>query len=178
MMILNLFQAFFTTGLFAFGGGLAIIPFLDNMVDKYHWFTRDDLTTLFALSEITPGALGVNMATYAGYMADGLTGALIATLALVCPSVILVSVLFPKWQKIETKPAVISMFNALKAATAGLMAAIFLSLFIPLFQGSVLSFDNFKVLAVFLIAAFILYIKKIPALVYLLILGGLGILLH
>lgn len=178
MIIFNLFHAFFTTGLFAFGGGLAIIPFLDNMVDKYHWFTRDDLTTLIALSEITPGALGVNMATYAGYMADGLTGAVIATIALVCPSVILVSVLFPKWQKIEKKPIVVSMFNSVKAATTGLIAAIFLSLFLPMFQTTILSLENVKILGVFIIALGMLYVKKIPMVLYLIILGILGILLH
>ena len=66
-LLLLAFYEFFKTGLFALGGGLATIPFLTEMMNKYHWFTADMLTDMIAVSESTPGAIGINMATYTGY---------------------------------------------------------------------------------------------------------------
>ena len=67
--LLLMFWEFFKTGLFAIGGGLATLPFLYNMADNYSWFTRSDLADMIAVSESTPGPIGINMATYAGYHA-------------------------------------------------------------------------------------------------------------
>ena len=78
---------FFKTGLFAVGGGLASIPFLKEMAVKYGWFTIEDLTTMIAVSESTPGPIGVNMATYVGFHMYGLAGGIAATLSLVAPSI-------------------------------------------------------------------------------------------
>ena len=77
MTYLLLFYEFFKAGLFAIGGGLATLPFLYDMADKYPWFTRTDLANMIAVSESTPGPIGVNMATYAGYTTGGIFGALI-----------------------------------------------------------------------------------------------------
>ncbi len=66
-LLLTLFFEFFKTGLFAVGGGLATIPFLQEMMNKYHWFSTSDLMNMIAVSESTPGPIGVNMATYVGY---------------------------------------------------------------------------------------------------------------
>ena len=70
-LLLLAFYEFFKTGLFALGGGLATIPFLTEMMNKYHWFTADMLTDMIAVSESTPGAIGINMATYTGYHING-----------------------------------------------------------------------------------------------------------
>lgn len=158
------------------GGGLAIIPFLKNMIDTYHWFTADDLTTLIALSEMTPGALGVNMATYAGFLTAGITGALVATLALVCPSVLIVSVFSKMWQKIKDDKRVLSIFNGVKGSVAGLITAIFLILFLPLLGSTLASLMTLKILVVFGVAISLLFTKKVPLIVYLLICGIMGIL--
>ncbi|MBS6641206.1 MAG: chromate transporter, partial [Clostridiaceae bacterium] len=90
MIYLQLFWEFFKTGLFAIGGGLATIPFLRDITLKYPWFTPEDLLDMIAISESTPGPMGVNSATYAGFHAAGLPGALAATFSLVLPSVIII----------------------------------------------------------------------------------------
>ena len=86
MVFLLLFLEFFKTGLFAIGGGMATLPFLNEMANKYPWFTVNDVSDMIAVSESTPGPIGVNMATYAGYHAGGFWGSFIATFALVLPS--------------------------------------------------------------------------------------------
>ena len=85
-----LFLEFFKTGLFAIGGGLATLPFLYDMADKYDWFTKDMISDMIAVSESTPGPLGINMATYAGFQNMGILGGIIATLGIVTPSMIII----------------------------------------------------------------------------------------
>ena len=83
MNILTLCFEFFKTGLFAVGGGLATLPFLSEMADKYPWFTHEQLADMIAVSESTPGPIGVNMATYVGFRVCGIPGSVLATLSLV-----------------------------------------------------------------------------------------------
>ena len=71
MLYLQLFWEFFKTGLFAIGGGMATLPFLYDMADKTGWFTRAQLADMIAVSESTPGPIGVNMATYVGFLTGG-----------------------------------------------------------------------------------------------------------
>ena len=93
MIYLQLFYEFFKTGLFAVGGGLATLPFLYDMADRTGWFTRTQLADMLAVSESTPGPIGVNMATYVGYVTRGIPGAIVSTLGLVTPSVIVILVI-------------------------------------------------------------------------------------
>ncbi|MBR6677881.1 MAG: chromate transporter, partial [Oscillospiraceae bacterium] len=88
MLYLRLFFEFFKTGLFAVGGGLATLPFLEEMADKTGWFTRAQLVDMIAVGESTPGPLGVNMATYVGFVTAGVPGSVIATLGLATHCVI------------------------------------------------------------------------------------------
>ena len=90
MIYLQMFFAFFHTGLFAVGGGLATLPFLYHMSDATGWFTYTQLADMIAVSESTPGPMGVNMATYVGFTIRGIPGALTATLGLVAPSIIVI----------------------------------------------------------------------------------------
>ena len=90
MIFLQLFYEFFKTGLFAIGGGLATLPFLKQIALRYPWFTPNDLMDMIAISESTPGPIGVNSATYAGFHAAGIPGAITATCSLVLPSVIII----------------------------------------------------------------------------------------
>ena len=99
MIYLQLFYEFFKTGLFAVGGGLATIPFLSAMTDKYTWFTKAQLADMIAVAESTPGPIGVNTATFAGYNAAGIPGAIIATLSLVLPSYIIILAISKALQK-------------------------------------------------------------------------------
>ena len=93
MIYLQLFFEFFKTGLFAVGGGMATLPFLYDMAEKTNWFTSGQLADMIAVSESTPGPIGVNMATYVGFTTAGFWGGLIATLALVTPSVIIIVII-------------------------------------------------------------------------------------
>lgn len=93
MILLRLFYEFFKTGLFSVGGGMATIPFLQHMGETTGWFTNQDLTTMIAVSESTPGPLGVNMATYVGYQTAGVPGALVATLGVITPGAILILII-------------------------------------------------------------------------------------
>lgn len=85
MIYLQLFFEFFKAGLFAIGGGLATIPFLTDIGQRTGWFTSGELANMIAISESTPGPMGVNMATYVGFHTGGIAGGVIATLGLVCP---------------------------------------------------------------------------------------------
>ena len=90
MIYLTLFYEFFKIGLFAVGGGIATLPFLMDLTDKYDWYTASELTNMIAISESTPGPVGINMATYAGYQAAGIGGAIVATVSLVLPALIII----------------------------------------------------------------------------------------
>ncbi len=177
MVLIHLYLGFFIAGAFAFGGGFAIIPFLNNMVNTYDWFTQSELTTIIALAELTPGAIGVNMATYAGFKAQGFIGAIIATLGLVTPSLIIVSLLANLWGKIKDYFSVRSIFNAIKASVCGLLFSIFLTMILPLLSSTLFSFANFKAIAIFSISLLLARIKKLPVFVVILVGGVLGILL-
>ena len=89
-MLTTLFLEFFKIGLFALGGGMVTVPFLFELSDKYSWFTSQELIDMIAISESSPGPIGVNMATYAGFMTSGILGGLVATLGLVLPSLIII----------------------------------------------------------------------------------------
>jgi len=123
MIYLMLFYEFFITGLFMFGGGLAAIPFLQQMSEKTGWFTIEQLMDMLAISESTPGPISVNMATYAGYMTAGVAGGIIATLGLLTPSVIIASIAARLLIKFKESPLVDSAFYGLRPASLGLIAA-------------------------------------------------------
>lgn len=89
-LFLQLFTEFFKIGLFAIGGGMATIPFLAKLATATGWFTETDLLNMIAISESTPGPIGVNSATAVGYHIAGFPGALDATLGLITPSVIII----------------------------------------------------------------------------------------
>lgn len=104
MILLRLFYEFFKTGLFSVGGGMATIPFLQHMGETTGWFTNQDLTTMIAVSESTPGPLGVNMATYVGYQTAGVPGALVATLGVITPGAILILIIAGFFAEVSEQP--------------------------------------------------------------------------
>ena len=135
MIYLRLFYEFFKTGLFAVGGGMATIPFLYNMADATGWFTRMDVDNMIAVGESTPGPIGVNMATYVGYltgMSEGglpfaLLGAVVATLGLITPSIIIILIIASFLKSFRNNRYVESTFYGLRPASTGLIAAAGLS---------------------------------------------------
>ncbi len=131
MLYLNLFWEFFKTGLFAVGGGMATIPFLYDIADATGWFTQNDLANMIAVSESTPGPIGVNMATYVGFITGGnqggllasLLGAVVATLGLITPSVIVILIVAAVLKSFRENRYVNDAFYGLRPASAGLIAA-------------------------------------------------------
>ena len=123
MVYLQLFWEFFKTGLFAIGGGLATLPFLYDMAERFTWFTEADLVNMIAISESTPGAIGINMATFAGYKAGGLAGGVLATFSLILPSLILVTIAARFLEKFRENRHVEDAFYGLRPAVVGLIAA-------------------------------------------------------
>lgn len=122
MVFLQLFIEFFQIGLFAVGGGPATIPFLMDLADKYDWYTRADVANMLAVSESTPGPIGVNMATYAGYNAAGFLGGIVATCSLVLPSLIVIVVVARMLQSFSENKYVKSAFWTIRPAVTGLIA--------------------------------------------------------
>lgn len=122
MIFLDLFFAFFKVGLFAIGGGLATLPFLYELTEKYDWITVSDISNLVAISESTPGPLGINMATYVGFLQSGVAGAVTASLGLVVPSIIIIVVIAKFLSKFRDSKIVKDVFYGLRAASTALIA--------------------------------------------------------
>lgn len=133
--MLQLFFRFFQVGLFAVGGGMATIPFLYDMADATGWFTYTDLANMIAVSESTPGPIGVNMATYVGFLTGsrfggavpGIAGAVTATIGLVTPSIIVILIIAGFLKSFRDNRYVNGAFYGLRPASAGLIAAAGLS---------------------------------------------------
>ena len=162
MIYLQLFFEFFKTSLFAVGGGMATLPFLYDMAEKTNWFTSGQLADMIAVSESTPGPIGVNMATYVGFTTAGFWGGLIATLALVTPSVIIIVIISYFLKAFRENKYVDAAFYGLRPASTGLIAAAGMTvvtitlLQMDLFKnsGSIMDLFNWKSL----ILAVIIYI--------------------
>ncbi|MBQ3532492.1 MAG: chromate transporter [Oscillospiraceae bacterium] len=123
MIYLRLFLEFFKVGLFAVGGGMATFPFLEDLAVKTGWYTQLQLADMIAVSESTPGPIGVNMATYVGFSVAGIPGSVIATLGLITPSVIIILIVARVLAKFRDSRLVKDLFYGLRPASAGLIAA-------------------------------------------------------
>ena len=123
MLYLRLFWEFFKTGLFAVGGGMATLPFLYSMSDTTGWFSHAQLADMIAVSESTPGPIGVNMATYVGFSAAGVPGAVVATLGLITPSIIIILIIARVLAAFRQNKYVDAAFYGLRPCSVGLIAA-------------------------------------------------------
>ena len=172
-LYLRLFWEFFKTGLFAVGGGMATLPFMYDISDKTGWFTHSMLADMVAVSESTPGPIGVNMATYVGFVTGGIPGAVVATMGLVTPSVIVILLIARVLKAFRENQYVDAGFYGLRPCSVGLIAAagvlvVKLALFnteLYASTGALLDLFNFKalILAAVLLAA-TRYIKKLKGL--------------
>ncbi len=124
-----LFYEFNKIGLFAVGGGYATIPFLFYIQQKYQWFSVDELTDMIAVSNLTPGPVGINMATYTGFKTAGFTGAVISTLAIVLIPFIMTIILTKLITKFKNNSCVNCIFMGLRPASCALLASIGITLF-------------------------------------------------
>lgn len=123
MIYLKLFYEFFKIGLFTIGGGLATIPLLKELSESSGWFSISFITDMIAISESTPGPIGINMATYVGYNVAGMLGGVLATLGLIVPSVIIVAIVSGYLDRFRNSSLVENSFYGLRPAVTGLIAA-------------------------------------------------------
>ena len=187
--LLLMILEFFKTGLFAVGGGLATIPFLTEMANKHpDWFTLEQLTDMIAVGESTPGPIGVNMATYAGYNAAGIPGAVCVTLALALPSFIIILLIcavirnFLKYRGIKAflmgvRPCVV----ALILGTAVTMALSTLLGFTTVWGGFSPDIRGIAILAILFFVAFVYKkaAKKRPSPILMILISAcLGMLMY
>ena len=194
MVFLLLFLEFFKTGLFAIGGGMATLPFMNEIALKYNWFTVNDISDMIAVSESTPGPIGVNMATYAGYttgyqelgILGGILGALLATVGLVLPSLIIILIVARILEKFQDSKLVKDAFYTLRPAVTALIAVAGISIIkvslinIDLFTKTNNIADLFNIVAIIMFAVILcmqLFVKKIKIhpIVYILVAAVVGI---
>lgn len=123
MILLKLFYEFLKIGFFTIGGGMATIPFLQDLSESSGWFSMSFIVDMVAISESTPGPIGINMATYVGYNVAGILGGVLATLGLVVPSIIIVSIVSGYLERFRESSVVENVFYGLRPAVTGLIAA-------------------------------------------------------
>ena len=189
MIYLSLFYEFFKTGLFAVGGGMATIPFLYDIADKTDWFTRTDLANMIAVGESTPGPIGVNMATYVGYLTGmgehgvvgAIIGAVVATLGLITPSIIMILIVAAVLKSFRDNKYVNNAFYGLRPASTGLIAAAGISVIMSnLFIGEVVALNSLNIkgiilgLILFVLTNFIKPTKKLHPIVFIALSAAAG----
>ena len=183
MILLRLAVEFFKTGLFAVGGGLATLPFLYEMGEKNGWFNNQDVLNLLAVSESTPGPIGINMSTYVGFLTSGIPGAILASLALTAPCVIVILLVIRVLDKFKDSPLVDSIFKALRPASIGMITAALIGvakeslLILPNYEGlnTLLSVFNWKAIALAVVLWFIMKNWKTHPIAYIAIAAAVGV---
>ncbi len=157
---------FFKIGLFSVGGGLATLPFLFELTEKYSWFTVEELTNMIAVSESSPGPIGVNMATYVGFTSGGVLGAILTSIALVMPSIVVILIISKILDKFRGNLLVERVFTGLRPAVVGILAVSILSVYSQNFiTGSheILSLIDYKKAILYIVLAFlVIKFKKHP----------------
>ncbi len=123
MTYLHLALEFFKTGLFSIGGGLATLPFLYEISAKTGWFTSSDIADMIAVSESTPGAIGINMSTFAGYLTGGVLGGIVATFSLAAPSVLIILTICQVLDRFRDNPTVENAFYGFRPASVAMISA-------------------------------------------------------
>lgn len=183
MIYLRLFQEFFTIGLFSVGGGMATVPFLFDLGSRTGWFSAADLANMIAISESTPGPIGINMATYVGYTTAGPLGSVVAPLALTLPAFVIILLIAGILEKVRHNPRVEGVFYGIRPASLGLIAAVLLSVCaaaLVSWEGGNLLFHwrSIGVFVFFSICLSLPKIKKLHTVFFVLLSAGLGVLLQ
>lgn len=180
--LIQLFVEFFKIGLFAIGGGLATLPFLYDLTEKYTWYTATQLADFIAISESTPGPIGINMATFAGYHAGDIAGSFIATFAIVLPSLFIVTFVARALKKFSKSVVVKDAFIVIKPiVTALILTAILQLIQISLFYTHPVEVSFFNIIpiniAVYLAILFAVFKFRKSPIVYIVASACLGIIL-
>lgn len=171
MIYFNLFKEFFKIGLLSFGGGYATLPFLYHIAEQYKWYSINELTQMLAIASITPGPVGINMATYAGMKTNGILSAILATFAIILPSFFIVIAISKLLRKFSDNFYVKSAIYGLKPASCALISAVAIRLIIS-------SVNNVPALIIFVPLLIIFMTKKQSLIFYLIVSAILGLILN
>lgn len=177
--LLTLYWAFFQVGLFAFGGGLAALPLIREQVVVVHpWLDMAIFTDLVTIAEMTPGPIALNAATFVGQRVGGIVGAVVATIGVITPSLIIVLILARIYLRWRDKPAFQGVLAGLRPATVALIAAAGMSILMLAFFGEAgqltLSHVDWVSVACFAMALFVLRKWKSSPILVMLGAGVLG----
>lgn len=180
---IKLFFIFFKVGLFTVGGGLAAIPLLQDEIMNRGWLTVTQFADMIAVSESTPGPIGVNVATYVGYSQLGILGSVVATLGLVTPSVIIIILISKFVLHFREHKIVDGIFLGLRPAVTGLILAAAYSIAIitlvdvDIFQssGNLIDLFNWQAIVMFIVFMFATNKLKHHPIFYIIIAGVVGI---
>lgn len=162
---------FFQIGLFAIGGGLVTVPFLFNLAESYSWFTTKELADMIAVSQSTPGPVGINMATYAGYKAAGIGGSLAATLSIILPSLIIVYLIAKMLDRWACNPNVQRVLGGIRPAVLALI----------LFAGwdiAKVSVTDYKTAGLLVAMVIAMHFYRKSAILYIILSAAVGIILQ
>ncbi len=170
MIYSALFQEFFKIGLFSFGGGYATIPFLYHLSFEYGWYSIKELTQMIAVASITPGPVGINVATYAGLKTAGIFGSLAATTSEMIPSLILVVIVSKLLKRFSENFYVKSMLESLKPISCALLTSVAIGLITP-------SIRDIKAIVLLLVLLLLSWNSKKDPIFYIIISGAIGIIL-
>lgn len=173
MIYFNLFTIFFKIGLFSFGGGYAILPLIQReVVEKYSWINYSEFTEMVALSQITPGPIAINMATHVGYKIANTLGSTVATIGVVCPSIIIISIIVLFLKKFNDSVVVKRSLKSLRLTVVGLILGAAVTLVVRE------NFIDMKSYIIFLIIILLGFFTKVGSIALILISGVLGFLFY
>lgn len=171
-LLMQLFTTFFKIGAFSFGGGYAMLPLLEEEVIRNHaWMTNSEFIDIFAISEMTPGPIAVNAATFLGFRVSGFFGAAVATFAVILPSFIVISIIFASLSKFKSSKYVAWIFEGIRPIVIGLIMA----------AGVTVARSSFLDIKSVLIAAGLFYgvtFKNLNPIIAIIIGGFLGVMLY
>lgn len=174
MVLLDLFLAFLQVGLFSFGGGYAALPMIQNqLVNVYRWITVAEFSDVVTLSQMTPGPLSINAATFVGMKQNGILGSIIATYALVIPSIILCLIMSYFYYKYRNISVVSKVLKILRGTVVGLIFVGGIQLMQPAL------FDKFDLSSyfIFIVVVIIIFKFKVESMISIIISGVLGFIL-
>ena len=179
MIYLRLFWEFLLVGAFSMGGGMATVPFLFDLSARTGWFTAADLANMIAISEATPGPIGINMATYVGYASAGIPGGIIAPIGLSTPAFVIILIVSRILNVLWENPKVQGLFYALRPASVGLVAGAAFAVFsVSLFSwnGSLtLHWPSIALFLGMLVLMNLPKLKKLPSVTFIAVAAVIGI---
>ncbi|MDO5717953.1 MAG: chromate transporter [Tissierellia bacterium] len=179
-MLLKLYFTFLQVGVFSFGGGYAALPFIQNLiVERNGWLTLSEMTDVISISQMTPGPIAINAATFVGTKIMGVPGAIIATLGVVTPQFIIMMILSKFIFSSGRIRVLENILKGLKPAVVGLISIATLTMIVESILGGEYGFNSVQIVPLICFAVgFVLYIKGVD-LIKLIVLGAvMGIGLH